>query len=103
MRDAAVPCRARALHTVAAQRARFLVVLLDVERLAVFDGLARLLIDAVRPVQIVHVLLGVDELAVRPVERVVEAVAREMAHYLAHLAADVDVVEHLDADLVPIP
>ena len=83
VRDAAVPGRAGALHAVAAQRARLRHVVLHVELGIVFDRLAGLGIEALGPVQVVHVLAALDEAAVGAVERVEEAVAPEMADDLA--------------------
>src|SRR5215510_10623767 len=88
--DAAVPGRAGALHAVAAQRTRLGDVLLNVELGIVFDRLAGFRIDALRPVQVVHVLAALDEAAVAAVERVEEAVAAEMGDDLAILAVDRD-------------
>ena len=103
MRDAAVPCRAGALGGIAAQRARRGIVELHVELRVVFERLARFRIDALGPVQIVHVLRRLDEPAVGAIERVEESVAREMADDLARLAVDGKVVEHVHADLVVVP
>src|SRR2546428_2563820 len=103
VRDAAVPGRAGALLSVAAQRPRDRVVDLHVDLGIVIERPAGLGIDPLGPVEIVHVLVGLDEFAVGAVERVVEAVAPEMGDDLALLAGDRRVVEHVDADLVVSP
>src|SRR5205814_4570968 len=66
-----------ALGGIAAQRARRGIVELHVELRVVFERLARFRIDALGPVQIVHVLRRLDEPAVGAIERVEESVARE--------------------------
>ena len=103
VRNAAVPRRAGALLAVAAQRARFRVVDLHVDLRVVLERLAGLLVNPLRPVQVVHILLGPDELSVGAVDRVVEAVARIVADHLPQHAIDLDVVQHVDADLVEVP
>ena len=75
---------------------------LDVLGRIVVDRLAGLLVDALGPVD-VHVGLGHDHRAVRPLHRVEEAVARGMRHQLARLARDLAVDEDVRADLVEIP
>src|SRR5215475_7496284 len=47
--------------------------------------------------------IAAQRAAVVAIERIVEAVAGEMAEHLAHLAVDIDVVEQMDADLVIVP
>ena len=101
--DAAVPGRAGPLLRVATQRPRHRIVHLHIQLRIVFDRLAGLRIEALGPVQVVDVLRALDELSVRAVQRVEEAVAAEMADDLAGLAVDDRVVEHVDADLVVVP
>ena len=106
VRDAAVPGRAGAFHhvgTIRAHRTRLGNVFLHVEAWIVLDRLAGLGIEPLGPVQLVHVLAALDETAVVAIERIVEAVAPKVADHLAVLAVDVDVEQHVDADLVIVP
>ena len=103
MRDAAVPGRAGSLQAVAAQRPRRGIVDLHVELRIVVERLAGPRIETLGPVQIVDVLAALEELAVGAIERVVEAVAREVADDLPAAAVDRRVVQHVDADFVEVP
>src|SRR6267378_595890 len=103
IRNAAVPRGACAFHRIAAQRARLWHVALHIERGVIFERLAGLGVEALGPVQVVDVLAAAHEAAVVAVERIVEAVATEMAEHLAHLAVDVGVIQQVDADLVIVP
>src|SRR5262249_41870168 len=103
IRNAAMPGRARAFHRIAAQRARVRYIALHVERRVIFERLSGLGVETLSPVQVVDVLAAAHEAAVVAIERIVEAVAGEMAEHLAHLAVDIDVVEQMDADLVIVP
>src|SRR5439155_19534856 len=60
-------------------------------------------IEPLGPVELVHILAALDEAAVGAIDRIEEAIAPEMADHFASLAVDTDVVEHVDADFVPIP
>ena len=82
---------------------RYRIVDLHIQLRIVFDGLSGLRIEALGPVQVIDVLRAFDELSVRAIQRVEEAVAAEMADHLAGLAVDDRVVEHVDADLVVVP
>src|SRR4029077_8154829 len=73
VRNAAVPGRARALLAVAAQRARLGVVGLHAQLGIVLVGLAGFGVDSLGPVEVGHVLVGLEEFPVAAVERVVEA------------------------------
>src|SRR5205823_209481 len=75
---AAVPSRTGALHAIAAQRPRRRNVLLDIECWIVLHRLAGLRIEPLGPVQLVHILAALDEAAIVAIERVEEAVTREM-------------------------
>ena len=48
-------------------------------------------------------MAALDETAVVAIERIVKAVAPKVADHLAVLAVDVDVKQHVDADLVIVP
>src|SRR5262249_61536809 len=61
----------------------------------VVDRLAGLRVDALRPGDLLLVLISAQELTAVAVERVVIAIAREVGDDLAILAIDVVVVEHL--------
>src|SRR5205823_3213164 len=78
--------------------------LVDLEILfrIVLDRLAGLGIDAVRPVDLLGVLLRRDELPVVAVQRVEEAVTAEMRDNLAILAAHFRINQLIDAHLVII-
>src|SRR5262245_4116771 len=103
MGNAAVPGGTCPLRRIATQCPRYRIVDLHVQLGVVFNRLATLLIDAFGPVQIVDVLSRLDELSVRAIERIKEAVTAEMADDLAILAADGRIVEHVDANLVIVP
>jgi len=60
---------------------------LDVLRRVVVDGFAGLLVDALRPVDVIHVGLGEQRLAVGALIGIEEAVAAGMGDELARLAA----------------
>src|SRR5580704_19489771 len=103
MRDAAVPGRAGSLLRIATQRTSCRIINLHIQLGIVVGWLAGLRIDALGPVQIVDVLSALEEPSVRAIQRVEEAVAAEVADYLAGLAVDNRVVEHVDTDLVVVP
>ena len=77
-------------------------VVLHFLRRIIVDRLAGLLVEAGSPVHLGEGLAA-QELAVGAVEDVVEAVAIGLRDHLAHLAADVDVVELGDGDGVVVP
>jgi hypothetical protein len=68
----------------------------------VLDRLARLGIDTVRPVDLLRVLRGREELPVVAVERIKKAVAAEMRNDVAILAVHLCVDQLIDPDLVVI-
>src|SRR5215475_6542182 len=103
MGDAAMPGRACPLLRIPAQCARRRIISLDVELRIVFDGFARLRIEARRTVQIIDVLSSFDELAGRTIKRIEETIPPEMTDNLTHLAADERVIQHVDANFVIIP
>src|SRR5262249_49489602 len=103
MGDATVPGRTRPLLRVATQRTRYRIVDLHVQLRIVLGRFAGFRIESFGPIQIVAVLSTPDELSVRAIQGIEEAVAAEMADDLAHLTADDRVVEHVDTDLVVVP
>src|SRR5215470_6849572 len=66
----------------------------------VVDGFAGLGVDALGPGYARHILGGFQELAVQPVERIMETVARRVGEKLAILAVDLAVNQDVGAGLV---
>src|SRR5262249_52632407 len=100
---AAMPCRTRAFLGIAGKSERRGVVDLDIELRIVFDWLAGLRIEALRPVQVVDVLGALDEFSCRTIERIEEAVASKMTDDFPCLSTDDRVIQHVDTDLIVIP
>ncbi len=76
---------------------------LDVLAWVIVERLAGLLIEALGPIDVVHIGLGDDDLAVVAVHRIEEAVAGRMGDELARLAVDRAVDENVGPDLVEVP
>src|SRR5207244_10988614 len=94
--ESAVPGRAGPLLGIATQSPRCRIVDVHIQLGIVFDRLAALGIESLRPVQVIDVLSTLDELSGYAIQRIEKPVTAEMADDFAGLAANGEVVEHVE-------